>query len=448
MSNTATVTVPAGVTDSNPANNSATDTDTVNAVADLAITKTDAVASVNAGASTVYTITVTNNGPSSVTGAILTDSAVAGLTKTAVVCSATPGQCVTAPTILQLEGGAFALPALASGQTYQITVTASVTASSGSVSNTATVTVPAGVTDSNPANNSATDTDTVNAGAGMISGSVWYDLNYNNIRDGSEIGRVGWPVQLMSGSSVISTATTDSGGYYAFTGLANGIYTVRFIDPNGQVLTHGPLPVNGDGGSTVTGGGSATLSQLSGITLGGAITSVPGQSLPVDPSGVVYNSVTRLSISGALVTLGGPPGFNPAIDLAGGTATVTTGVDGAYAFFLLPAAPAGTYTLTVSRAGFSFVSSVIPPTPVPVGFSGGNVSGQAVAGPPTGATSTTYYLSFPLPATDIINNNIPLDSTAVASSAAAIPTLSEWGLILLSGFVGLFAFFRLRRQRA
>src|SRR5665647_3090447 len=67
---TATVAVPAGTTESNLANNSATDTDTVNAVADLAIIKTDGVASVNAGGSTTYTITVTTNGPSSVTEAI------------------------------------------------------------------------------------------------------------------------------------------------------------------------------------------------------------------------------------------------------------------------------------------------------------------------------------------------------------------------------------------
>ena len=46
------------------ANNSATDTDTVTGSADLAITKTDGVASVIAGTSTTYTITVTNNGPS------------------------------------------------------------------------------------------------------------------------------------------------------------------------------------------------------------------------------------------------------------------------------------------------------------------------------------------------------------------------------------------------
>src|SRR5204863_299163 len=84
VSNTATIAAPSGTTDPTAGNNSATDTDTVTEVADLAITKTDGVGSVNAGGSTTYTITVTNNGPSSVSGAILKDPAASGLSKTAV----------------------------------------------------------------------------------------------------------------------------------------------------------------------------------------------------------------------------------------------------------------------------------------------------------------------------------------------------------------------------
>ena len=99
-------------------------------ISDLAITKTDSVASRQAGTSTTYTIRVTNNGPDTVTGALLSDPAATGLTVTAVVCSATPGQCTapTTPTILQLQTGNYALPALANGQFYEIQVTATVVA--------------------------------------------------------------------------------------------------------------------------------------------------------------------------------------------------------------------------------------------------------------------------------------------------------------------------------
>ena len=131
-------------------------------LADLSITKTDGTTTVAAGGSTTYTLVVTNGGPSSVTGALLADPAATGLAKTAVACAPTPGQCVSPPSVAQLQAGTFALPALASGQTYRLSVSADVTAVSGSVTNTATVAAPAGTTDPDGTNNSATDTDTVN----------------------------------------------------------------------------------------------------------------------------------------------------------------------------------------------------------------------------------------------------------------------------------------------
>src|SRR5207248_6565711 len=101
VTNTATVAVPGGTTDPTPGNNSASDSDAVivaAAVADLAITKTNGAGSVNAGGSTVYTITVANNGPSEVAGATVTDLAPIGLTIntwTCVVSSAGSGGAVT-----------------------------------------------------------------------------------------------------------------------------------------------------------------------------------------------------------------------------------------------------------------------------------------------------------------------------------------------------------------
>ena len=58
-----TATVSATEADPTPANNTANDNNTVRNTADLAVTKTDGVATVNVGASTTYTITLTNNGP-------------------------------------------------------------------------------------------------------------------------------------------------------------------------------------------------------------------------------------------------------------------------------------------------------------------------------------------------------------------------------------------------
>ena len=78
--NTATVAPPSGVTDTNPDNNSSTDTDTLTPQADLGITKTDGVASVVPGTNDTYTLTVNNNGPSTVTGATVSDLLPAGTT--------------------------------------------------------------------------------------------------------------------------------------------------------------------------------------------------------------------------------------------------------------------------------------------------------------------------------------------------------------------------------
>jgi uncharacterized repeat protein (TIGR01451 family) len=165
VTNTATVSNTNDVNPDNDTSSSVTGIEAAAVVADLAIAKTDGTASVAAGASTTYTITVTNSGPSPITGAILADPAVAGLAKTAVACAATPGQCTggTTPSVAELEGGTFALPALASGQTYAIEVTADVTATSGSVDNTATVAAPNGASDPDGTNDSATDSDTVTA---------------------------------------------------------------------------------------------------------------------------------------------------------------------------------------------------------------------------------------------------------------------------------------------
>ncbi len=164
VTNRATVSAPAGITDPTPIDNVDVEGDPVETGADLDVTKSDGVDSINAGEPTMYRLRVTNLGPASVTGAILRDAAVVGLTKTVVTCSTTPGQCLTAPTITQLEGGGVSLPALNPGQYYEIAVTAIVTATNGNVVNGAVVTMPPGITDPTPANNSDQDTNSVEQG--------------------------------------------------------------------------------------------------------------------------------------------------------------------------------------------------------------------------------------------------------------------------------------------
>src|SRR5213079_2645678 len=93
LSNTATVTLPNGTTDSNLANNSATDSDTITHQADLKVTVNDGKTSAVAGTKDTYTIVVTNVGPSKVIGALIRDTFPA--TFTTVTYTATQNGGVT-----------------------------------------------------------------------------------------------------------------------------------------------------------------------------------------------------------------------------------------------------------------------------------------------------------------------------------------------------------------
>ncbi len=161
--NTANLILPAGVNDPDLGNNSATDTDSVTAPeADLAVTKDNEVSAVSYNANIKYKVRVSNAGPSAVTGAILTDPAAAGLSKQSVACSAAAGNvCVSAPSVAALEGSGATLPLLEVGKFYEIEITIKITNSSGTVTNVAQISPPAGVTDPNNGNNSASDSDPV-----------------------------------------------------------------------------------------------------------------------------------------------------------------------------------------------------------------------------------------------------------------------------------------------
>ena len=78
---------PSGVTDPTPGNNSATDSDTITASADLAVTATGPATAV-AGQTIAYSITVNNPGPSNAASVSLTDTLAAGVT---FVSLASPG---------------------------------------------------------------------------------------------------------------------------------------------------------------------------------------------------------------------------------------------------------------------------------------------------------------------------------------------------------------------
>src|SRR5438132_1447197 len=155
----AKVTAPAGVTDPNLGNNSATDSDTVTRQANLKITKSDGKTAAVAGTQNTYTVVVTNLGPSNVSGAIVKDTFPSTFTGVTYTAAQTGGASGFAASGSGNINNTVAMPA-GSTITYKATGTISASAT-GLISNKATVTPPSGVTDPNTANNSATDTDTL-----------------------------------------------------------------------------------------------------------------------------------------------------------------------------------------------------------------------------------------------------------------------------------------------
>ena len=136
--------------DTSALNNSATETDTLTPQNDVSVTKTDGVASVVPGQSTIYTIVVSNSGPSTAADVAVSDPLPAGVTS--FVWSGN-GQTDVSGALSDV------IASLAPGDSVTYTVTAQIdAAATGSLVNTVTVTA---ANDSNSANDSATDTDTL-----------------------------------------------------------------------------------------------------------------------------------------------------------------------------------------------------------------------------------------------------------------------------------------------
>ena len=233
--------------------------------------------------------------------------------------------------------------------------------------------------------------------AAAISGTVWYDTgSLPRLLDAGDRRLAGWQVEIVDTASgaIVGRATTGADGRYLVRDLLPGVpLAVRFRDPASGVVFG--YPVNGE---TAPGSSGAACSASPGVGSGasscvgsGAMPALsvvlspgqelPQQSLPVDPSGVVYDSGSRQPVPGSVVTLspvGVCVGWNPATGLVGATlggytvngdnVAMTVGVDGFYQFLFAPAAPAScTWRLVVTPpAAYSFESRAIFPAAGPL----------------------------------------------------------------------------------
>jgi uncharacterized repeat protein (TIGR01451 family) len=146
--------VQANEPESNPANNSASETTTVSLSADVAITKTDDPDPVLVGQTLTYTLVASNNGPSAASNVVVTDDMPGGVSF--VSATTTQGTCTGSTTVTCSVGS------LASGGSATVTIRVTPLAA-GTLTNTARV--HATESDPNTGNDEATTTTTVNPSA-------------------------------------------------------------------------------------------------------------------------------------------------------------------------------------------------------------------------------------------------------------------------------------------
>jgi uncharacterized repeat protein (TIGR01451 family) len=137
-------------------------------------------------------------------------------------------------------------------------------------------------------------------GTGVLSGGVWHDADFDDQRDTGERLLEGWTVTLYRDTVVLFSTLTDVDGNYVITGVAPTYvaadrYTLRFSAP-------------GAGANTAALGRAFSADFTNGLQFIADIAVPPGSvfvnlDLPIDPNGVVYNTVGRGPVAGALLTM-------------------------------------------------------------------------------------------------------------------------------------------------
>ena len=253
----------------------------------------------------------------------------------------------------------------------------------------------------------------------------------------------GWTVELLQGNTLVRSMVTDAAGFYAFTNVvpnyATGMfYSIRFSAPGATATTALMGTTDSDF--------SDNLQRIYGIEVQEGSNWLE-QNMPVDPNGVVYDSVARSPVAGAIVALVDPRNGQPVpascFDDPNQQNQRTIG-NGYYKFdlnFSDPSCPSGAdYLIDVTVPGSGYVSGVsefIPPTsspatlPFDVPACSGSASDALLATPlhceavvsefappasvPARSAGTEYHLFLTLDNTrvpgtsQLFNNHIPLD---------------------------------------
>jgi uncharacterized repeat protein (TIGR01451 family) len=326
LSNTATVAAGAGVTDPVPANNSATDVDTLAPSADLSITKTDGVTSATPGGSVTYTIVVNNTGPSAAVGTNVSDTFPAACTSVSTTSLAAGG--ATGNTTGPFAGNLNETLSLPVGGSVTYTSTCTISGSaSGSLSNTATVAAGAGVTDPNPANNSATDVDAIGASADLsvtktdgvttapAGGSVTYTIVVSNAGPSAAAGTSLTDTFPAACTSVSTTSLAAGGATGNTAGPFAGNINETLSLPSGSSVTYTST-------CTISPAAVGSLSNTATVAAGAGVTDpTPGNNSATDTDSISNPpNVSGTKTAAGTFTVGSNVTYTIILTNSGGTA--------------------------------------------------------------------------------------------------------------------------------
>ena len=279
--------------------------------------------------------------------------------------------------------------------------------------------------------------------AGMIDGYVWHDADHDNTPGAVERLLEQWTVELSLNGDLVSTMQTDENGYYLFVNVPPNYvmgetYSIRFSAPGATATT----ALLGQTDSDFM-DGQQRIDEID-VQEGSFLRDL---NMPVDPNGVIYDSVTRAPVQGAVVRLLDARSRNAlpsaCFDDPNHQGQVTVG-NGYYKFDInfsdAACADPGLYLVEVvvpSTAYIPGVSEMIPPTsdletfPFDVPSCPGSVDDEVVGTPqtceaqpsefapvvsiPARSAGTDYHLFLQLDGTSVpgtsqlFNNHIPLD---------------------------------------
>ncbi len=205
-------------------------------------------------------------------------------------------------------------------------------------------------------------------GVSILNGSAWHDADFDEVRDPGERPLAGWAVDLYRDNVLWNSVLTDASGVYRIPGvepndLTGVAYELRFrapgTGPNTAMLGWAASPFTN---------GMQLIADI--IVPPGA--NLQGLNLPIQPNGVIYNSMARIPVIGATLTLMNAGSASPlpagCFDDVAQQGQVTL-ADGYYKFdvnFSDPACPnGGDYVIDVTAPpGPTYVpgySQIIPP---------------------------------------------------------------------------------------